>query len=80
MKEVWGKSSKQYCITNETNYNSEDVILEAAYNAINYYDKDERLIITSNSTGEVLFEYDGGSVKWIDGDFARKLFTKYTGR
>lgn len=77
MKEVWNKPSKKYCITNETNYNSEDVVLEAAYNAISYYDNDERLVITSNDTGEVLFEYEHGAVKWIDGDFARKLFTRF---
>ncbi len=80
MKEIWNKPSKKYHITNEIDFNSEDVVLGTAYNAICYYSNEESLVITSNETGEVLFQYDGGSVKWMDGDFARALLARFAGR
>jgi hypothetical protein len=79
MKETCNKPSKKYCVTTETNFNSEDVLLGAAYNAMRCYDNNESLVITNNETGEVLFQYVNGAVKWMDGDFARKLFTRFAG-
>jgi hypothetical protein len=75
MKETCSK--KKYRITTNTTYSSDDVGLFAAYNAIHRYNNDESLLITDNNTGEVLFEYGGGSVKWMDGDFARALLARF---
>lgn len=77
MKEIINK--KKYRITTNTVYNSEDVGLAAAYNALRYYDNDEGLLITNNETGEVLFQYENGAVKWMDGDFARALLARFAG-
>lgn len=75
MKEIINK--RKYCVTTETNINSKDILLGAAYNAMRCYSNEESLLITDNDTGEVLFQYEHGAVKWMDGDFARALFERF---